>query len=46
MYNEVHRAQNQHLVLKLYIPVIYSLIGPNTYYIFSENLLNKLHGWI
>ena len=48
IYNIVHNAQNQRLVLKSFIPAINASIFPLKYYenIFSEKLINELHAWI
>ena len=47
MYNRVHSAQKQLLVLKSYLPGIYSFIGPKRhYYNFCETILNESHEWI
>ena len=48
MYNRVHCAQNQRLVLKSFILSINTSIFPMKHYedIFSEKLINELHAWI
>ena len=48
MYDRVHIYQNQHLMLKSYIPAINKSIFPKEHYenIFSEKLINELHAWI
>ena len=40
MYNRVHRAQNERLILKSFLPAINTSIFPKKHYenIFSENL--------
>ena len=48
MCNRFHRAQNQHIMLKSYIPAINKYFFPKKHYknIFSEKLINDLHAWI
>ena len=48
MYNRFHRAQNQLLVLKSFIPAINTTIFPKKQYenIFSEKLINELYACI
>ena len=48
MYNIFHRAQNQRLMLKSFIPAINTSIFPNKHYenIFSEKHINELHACI
>ena len=48
IYNRVHHAQNQRLVLKSFIPAINTSIFSKIFYenIFSKKLINELHAWI
>ena len=48
MYNRVHSAQNQRLMLKSFIPAINTSIFPKKHHenIFSGKLTNELYAWI